>query len=221
MKVELHCHTREGSLCGRLPSAEVVTLHKKAGYDGLVVTNHFNLENLEVFSGNFREKVDQWLDGYRLARETGEQCGVKVFFGLEARNTANYNDYLIYGITPEEILRCENLCLMPLEEIKKVCESLDAVLIQAHPFRHGCTPASVQLLDGLEVFNANPDHDSHNDQAKALADANPRLIQIAGSDFHREAHLGRASVTFDNPPETEKALAEVLRAGGFKRHEGY
>lgn len=215
MKAELHCHTREGSLCGKLPAGQVVALHKKAGYDGLAVTNHFNLENLGVFPGSYRDKVDRWLDGYRLAREAGEQWGVKVYFGLEARNTANVNDYLIYGITPEEILDSENLCLMPLAEIKKVCESLGAVLIQAHPFRNGCTPAAVRLLDGLEVFNANQGHDNHNDRAKALADANPRLIRIAGSDFHSEAHLGGTSVLFDAAPETEKELAKALREGRF------
>ena len=215
MKAELHCHTREGSLCGKLPSSEVVALYQKAGYDALVITNHFNMENLDVFSGSYHDKVNQWLDGYRLAREAGERCGVKVIFGLEARNTVNFNDYLIYGITPEEILQCNNLCLMPLEEIKKVCASLNAVLIQAHPFRSWCTPAPAELLDGVEVINANPRHDSHNELAKEFADNNPQFIRIAGSDFHWAEDLNRAYVTFPELPETEKSLAEILRRGRF------
>ena len=39
---EMHFHTSEISVCGRVPAAEGVRAYKKKGYDALVVTDHFH-----------------------------------------------------------------------------------------------------------------------------------------------------------------------------------
>ena len=44
MKIELHIHTEGFSYCGKLSVAEIVELYSKAGYDAIVLTNHFTLD---------------------------------------------------------------------------------------------------------------------------------------------------------------------------------
>ena len=44
-KYEMHCHTAEGSKCGRATGAEMADFYKSMGYSGLVISDHF-------FNGN-------------------------------------------------------------------------------------------------------------------------------------------------------------------------
>ena len=41
-KYELHCHTGDVSQCAKISPEELVRRYDKAGYSGLVVTNHFS-----------------------------------------------------------------------------------------------------------------------------------------------------------------------------------
>ena len=41
-KFELHLHTDESSGCGKVPAKDAVALYMENGYDGFVVTDHFN-----------------------------------------------------------------------------------------------------------------------------------------------------------------------------------
>ena len=40
--IELHLHTSESSPCGRVPAKKGMTMYREAGYDGVVVTDHFS-----------------------------------------------------------------------------------------------------------------------------------------------------------------------------------
>ena len=42
MKIELHAHSREVSPCGYLSVEELIRLYKEAGFDALVIANHFS-----------------------------------------------------------------------------------------------------------------------------------------------------------------------------------
>lgn len=150
------------------------------------------------------------MDGYRMALEAGEETGLKVFFGMEVRNFESDNDFLVYGVTPEKVLSCEDLCRMPLKELRKEILSMDGIMIQAHPDRKSCYPVSVELLDGLEVFNACRRHENQNQKTRELAGKYPHLIQIAGSDFHRIEDLGGAYVVFQENVKTEHELKEMV-----------
>ena len=215
MKVELHSHTGESSLCGRLTAKELIELHKDADYDGIVITDHFNKENLNVFQGDPLEQVKQWLNGYEMAKRTGDHVGLRVFFGLEARNLVNENDYLIYGATPKLVLNYPLLYTYSLQQISEICHKEKCLLVQAHPYRLGCMPADVKFLDGVEVYNCNPRHNSQNEKAKELADKNPQLIQIAGSDVHRKEDLAGTSVVIERNVESEIQLYEALSRKEF------
>ena len=89
-----------------------------------------------------------------------------------------------------------------------------ALLVQAHPFRKKCTPAPAEYLDGIEVLNLNPRHDSHNDLALAYAKEH-HLIMTAGSDCHRPGDQGTTGILSDTLPEDSFGLADLLRSGNY------
>ena len=68
-KYETHLHTKEGSACSTAPAVEMALAHKKLGYDGIFVTNHF-------FNGNtsvprelpWNERVELFCVGYEQAK---------------------------------------------------------------------------------------------------------------------------------------------------------
>ena len=40
MKIDMHCHTKEGSLDGQIPIADYITLLKEHGIHGMLVSDH-------------------------------------------------------------------------------------------------------------------------------------------------------------------------------------
>lgn len=40
MKIDMHCHTKEGSIDGKVPIDEYITLLKQKGFGGMLVTDH-------------------------------------------------------------------------------------------------------------------------------------------------------------------------------------
>ena len=40
MKIDMHCHVKEGSIDSRVPMEEYIRLLKEKGFDGMVVTDH-------------------------------------------------------------------------------------------------------------------------------------------------------------------------------------
>ena len=144
MKWELHAHCCETSLCGHVPAEELVKSYSGAGYTGLVLTDHYNEKTLDALTGTPEEKVEKWLRGYEIARKTGEECGLTVLFGLEARLPANENDYLIFGATPALLREHPLLHLQTLPALHALVHSCGAILVQAHPFREVCAPAPAE-----------------------------------------------------------------------------
>ena len=76
---------------------------------------------------------------------------------------------------------------------RKLATEHSILIFQAHPFRPGLTREDPQYLDGVEVLNGNPRHDSHNDLAANFAEVNHLYIS-AGSDCHRLEDVGRSGI---------------------------
>jgi hypothetical protein len=161
--------------------------------------------------------VDAYLAGYRAAKEFADRVSrgsFDVLLGIELRYPENENDYLVYGID-EQFLR-ENPYLYrssPREFFEK--HGADTLVIQAHPFRDGCSPAPVHFLHGIEVFNGNPRHDSRNARALALAKEHPRLLQTCASDTHQNVDAGRAAMVFDKRITDSRGLLSELARNAY------
>lgn len=219
-KIELHCHTDESSCCGRVPAAELVELYKAKGYDGLVITDHLSsvIYDAEGVKDS-KDAAEYFLKGYRLAKAQGDICSVRVYLAAEIRFPGSPNDYLVYGLTEDMILDNIDMFKTTLAEFKKYAEANGLYIIQAHPYRHPCTPAPAEYLDGMEIYNGHKGHDSHNDLAKAYAEASG-LWPTAGSDCHYYHAVGTAAVIFDTLPDNTSQIAQLL-SEGLGRLESY
>lgn len=212
MKWELHIHTAESSMCSTVPAREAVSRHAEAGFAGIVITDHYNSLNVSGRPGTPREQAQSWLGGYREARIAGDALGLTVLFGIEVTLSGGMNDFLIYGAEPDILLENPELYRLELPALHTLVKRNNAILIQAHPNRLAyCYPVMPACVDGYEVYNGNPRHDSHNNLSAALAEENPSLIYISGSDYHQVEDLGLGSMELGDGIRSSAQLADALR----------
>ncbi len=100
MKIEMHVHTSEGSPCAQVDAEGIVRAYSEAGYDAIVITNHFDAQLLNQFGATDEEKIERYLSGYRKAKAVEEKYGIKVMLGIEIGLIPYPEEYLIYGIFP-------------------------------------------------------------------------------------------------------------------------
>ncbi|HBN85539.1 MAG TPA: transposase [Clostridiales bacterium] len=210
-KYETHFHTSQVSPCGKVSAEEGIRLYAEYGYDGVVVTDHFYGWN-KIKHPAWKDYVDFFLTGYRVAKKAGEKYGIHVFLGAEFRFDEHPNDYLAFGFDEDYLYRTENLMGMTLTEYKSSIENQDILIFQAHPYRKNCDIREPEFLDGIEVFNGNPRHNSDNDHAKQYAVEN-RLMQLSGSDFHQIMDLARGGVTTKTFCQNIHSLIDKIKTG--------
>ncbi|AGC67499.1 PHP domain protein [Thermoclostridium stercorarium subsp. stercorarium DSM 8532] len=209
-KFDTHVHTSETSPCGKVDAKTVVQLYKKAGYHGIVITDHYIREYFEGLPHlSWNQKIDEYLKGYFTALEEGRKTGLRVLLGIELRFDENSNDYLVYGFDPDFLYRNPKLYEMGLKNFRKLIENTPILLYQAHPFRPMITPAEPQYLHGVEVYNGNPRHNSYNEKAYEYAEKYG-LKMLAGSDFHQMQDTARGGIALGEAPENSRELAEML-----------
>lgn len=215
MKIDLHVHTSEVSMCGQIKAADIVSSYKAAGYDAVVITNHFNLDTASHFERHGQNDfIKVYREGLELARKAGKEQGLLVLGGYELRFNENFNDYLVFG-APDEIMNdYKNVFAMRPRDFSKIARENDFLFYQAHPFRNGMTIVNPDILFGIEVHNGHPDHDSRNDIARAWAEKYD-LRMISGSDCHQPHGIGTAGILTDEKVENEADLTGVLRSGKY------
>ena len=210
-KFELHAHSSPASGCSDLPPAELVERCKNAGAHGLVLTNHIGwwmrAEEKELF-------CKRYLQDYLDTKEAGDKLGIKVLFGFEARFPENENDYLIFGFDTNFIPDMYEHVGTSEQEFFTACHSEDVLILQAHPFRKNMVPVDPTYLDGYEVFNLHPGHNSRVAVASKLHAQHGGVI-TGGTDLHHRDHEGSLFTCFSQMPEDEKALVHLLRSGDY------
>lgn len=210
-RYETHLHTREGSACSSAPADEMARAHKAAGYDGIFVTNHFFNGNTSVPADlPWEERVCRYCEGYEIAKKTGDEIGLKVFFGIE---WCVYNaDMLIYGIDKDWIIANEQL-LMHTDERKLFSElhKIGAFIVHAHPFRYDPYIHHITLypkdVDAVETINASHRDPMYNQRAALYADMYG-LPKTGGSDSHHLDKLFGGGICV---PEEINSPADYLR----------
>ncbi len=212
-KFDTHVHTSETSPCAKMTAAETVRLYQEAGFSGVCITDHFTRNLLASFGRtNWKDTVDRYLAGYRNAKEYGYKHGMDVLLGAEILMDGTRNDYLLFGLDEKILYDNPHIYSYNPKELKRFAESHGLLLFQAHPFRSYVTTENPLYLHGVEVFNGNPRHDSHNDLAQAFAKEN-RLLMSAGSDCHQIEDVGRSGIMTEVRIRDMKTLVEVLKTG--------
>ena len=155
---EMHFHTSEISVCGRVPAAEGVRAYKEKGYDALVVTDHFHSDYFDSLPEelSWAEKADRWLEGYRAARRAGEALGMTVLLGMEIRFNHSPNDYLVYGWTEELLRETEAPYQWDEEAFHRFSQDNGMFFAQAHPYRKDCSAVRPPIWTGWRSTTAMP-----------------------------------------------------------------
>ncbi len=212
-KYDIHVHTSETSSCGKVRAKDLAGLYKAAGYHGIVITDHYYggfFNKLKAKS--WSDKIDLYLEGYRIALEEGKKQGLIVLPGIEITFPENSNDYLVYGIDEKFLKENKELFNLGLKGLRDHIKGTGFVLVQAHPFRPFMIPADPSLLDGIEVYNGNKRHDPRNHLAYDYA-LKYGLRMVSGSDFHREEDAGMGGIIVPREITTPAQLADTIRNG--------
>lgn len=213
-KYELHCHTKEVSRCGRMPAADIVQMYEQAGWNGIVITDHFSPMTFDINELLFPQRASEhYLRGYRAAKAAAHE-GFTVLLGMELRYYATINDYLVYGIDEDFIKTNGNLLMKYPRRFIDISRRNGLITVQAHPFRKMIHTIPPRFLDGCEIRNGK-DSDETNARAAKWAEECSFPIRTAGSDFHGTKQFARAGIETDREIRTNAQLLEVLRTNEF------
>lgn len=214
-KYDVHVHTSETSSCGKVPAVQVVRMYKDAGYKGIIITDHFFNEFFDSLGSiSWEAKIDSFLCGYKSAKSEGDKVGLTVILGMEMRFNNSPNDYLVYGADETLLKNNPEIYKFGLEKFKTFAKDNGLLVYQAHPYRQN-NVASAELLDGVEVYNGNLRHNSHNDSALEFAIDN-NLKMLSGSDFHQVEDLARGGIILEQKAHNMDELLDVLKSQAYE-----
>lgn len=211
---EMHLHTNETSNCAHIDAKDAVEEYIKAGYDGIVVTDHLSSSTYMKYKREllpWRKKIDFFLRGYKAAKKAAAGR-INILLGMELRfrTSEGDNDYLVYGITEEFLREHPELLDLNIRKFYKLAQENGLLVFQAHPFRVGMKVTNPNFLDGIEIFNGNPRHNSSNDIAEVWAKKYDLMV-TSGSDYHEYEDLGTGGIWFDKEIKDNKTLVEELK----------
>ena len=212
-RLEIHAHTSPASPCSEIPPEDAVRRYKALGFDGIAITNHYNLL-IWPEKHDRDETIRKWYDDYLRAKAEGDRTGMKVYFAMEIRFSENANDYLVYGIDSSFLETAYSFLDGGIDSFYRACKNDRNFIVQAHPFRNGMERANPDSLDGIEVYNMHPNHNSRVGFAEQYA-RSVGLPITGGTDFHHPGHEGICSIRTRSLPEDGFELADVLRSQDF------
>ncbi len=212
--VQMHLHTSETSACGQVSGRDMAHACKQAGYDMLVVTDHFMNANIGCPKRTpWEQKVDYLFAGYRAAKEVGDEIGLIVLKGWETFTDGP--EYLTYGLDEAFLLDNPDIADAKSDEYLDRVHAAGGFVVHAHPFRKAFyipdfKPDTLRV-DAFEVYNATNDP-RENKRALSVAQAHG-LIQIAGSDAHVIPGVAKGAMRFPYALRDTNDLIAALRAG--------
>lgn len=202
MKLDMHCHTKEGSLDGRIPISEYIKILKSKGFQGMLVTDHDSYDGFRMYRDRLRDKMNDFV----------------VFKGIEY-DTIDAGHILV--ILPENVklllMECRGL---PVRILQEVVHKNGGILGPAHPCgeRHLSitrtrafkkNPDIMKNFDFLEAFNACESQES-NMEARRLA-FQYHLPMLGGSDSHHPDCVGTAYTELKSDVLNESGLIEYIK----------
>ena len=217
MKFDMHCHTKEGSIDGRVSIADYIRILKEKGYQGMLVTDHNSY------------------DGYRYWKEELKDQEGQDFVVLKGIEYDTINAGHMIVVMPEGVKpRILEVRGMPISLLLTVVHAYGGIVGPAHPFGEKYMSFSgtkvfkrfkdpiMRKFDFVETFNAC-EPPERNQEAKNLA-REYYLPGFGGSDSHKENCVGLAYTEFRMPITCESDLIAAVRkkapmkAGGEYYH---
>ena len=202
MRFDMHCHTKEGSMDGKVPIAEYISLLIDRGYDGMLVSDHNSYKGYREWKRNLKDK---------------KFTDFVVLKGIEY-DTIDAGHILV--IMPENVnLKILELRGLPVHLLIDIVHKNGGILGPAHPCgekylsitntrKHKSQLAVMDRFDFVEGFNACETVQS-NRSASAIAEQfeKPRF---GGSDAHKADCVGLAYTDFPVPIRCESDLIQCV-----------
>lgn len=204
-RIELHAHTSPVSGCSSVKPERMAQVHKEMGYDAVVITNHCSAERAGC--------VNDYLLDYHQAKAEGDKLGVNVILGMEYN--ADEQDYLVYGVDEAFVKAALERKNTSYADFYKEMKNDKNVFICAHPFRKPWRDLGDEYLDGIEVFNMHPGHNSRVSLGARYAKLHNMPIITCGSDFHDEPNNGMVCMRTKTLPKDSYELADILKSRDY------
>jgi len=173
----------------------------------VVITNHFNPDFLAYSA---KDAAEIYLADYHMAKKTAKELGIRVILGMEIRFEENSNDYLVYGIDEGDIEKAWYYLDKGICEYYTDCKNDKNLILQAHPYRNNMVRVNVNYLDGVEVYNLHPSHNSRVAVAAKEAELMQGII-VGGTDYHYAGDAGLCLTRFTALPSDSYELAALLK----------
>lgn len=206
MRFDMHCHTKEGSLDGKVPIEEFAAALREKGFDGMLVSDHDSYKGYRV---------------WKKVREEGRDKGFLVLKGVEY-DTIDAGHILV--IMPEGVkLKILELRGLPVLFLIEIVHRHGGILGPAHPCgekylsitntrKHRNCLAVMDRFDFLEGFNACESHES-NARAMEIAEEYGKPA-FGGSDAHRPDCVGLGFTEFQGEITCESDLIRLVKEKG-------
>lgn len=208
MLIDAHIHTSGISRCSRFKPLQIIAQCLADKTDGIVLTNH--CDESYVKDVGWTEWCKKYNDEFYIAKGAGEKYNIKVFFGIEVESIYKKKvHYVIYGMTPEQLLKAPELYLLSQKELYEYCEQNGFVLVQAHPYRNDCTPQDPAYLHGVEVSCHPLYKTTMSKEVFAFAKENG-LFVTCGTDFHGDTYKPRCGIYVPDSIHTEQEFKNYI-----------
>ena len=213
-KTELHCHSSEASPCSTDSAESLVEIYTKAGYDTVILTNHFSPCVFDLYKcKNIGEYVDIFMQAFKKMKEVAKDK-LTILCGAEIRFNCNANDYLWFGDFEDFMRKTPDIFDYTPDRFHEVCKQNGWLFIQAHPFRHTMKVVDPKMVDGVEVYNAK-NESFRNFIADKWAD-HFGLIKTSGTDIHKPHETPSGGILTEKKMETMQDVLEVIKSGNYK-----
>lgn len=203
MRFDMHCHTKEGSLDGKVALSDFVLQLKKRGYQGMLLSDHNSY------------------NAYRYYRKHAAAPAFRDFVILKGIEYDTIDAGHILVILPETVrLPLMELRGLPVKLLIEIVHFFGGVLGPAHPCgekylsfcrsrRYRKNPDILRQFDFMETFNAC-ESPATNRRAADLAAA-CGLPGFGGSDAHKADCIGLAYTDLPDFIQTETDLIRCIR----------
>jgi len=216
-KMETHLHTSETSACAISTAQEMVQAHIDAGYDGMIVTDHFFNGNTTVPSNlSWTKQVELFCTGYENAVKAAENTPFKVFFGWEYGYHST--DLLTYGLDKTYLLEHPEIMEWSIDDYFNEVHKAGGFVSHAHPFREAFYIKRIrlfpELVDAIEVENASHTDPEFNKKALVYAKKH-KLLMTYGSDTHNAENLRGGGMQFYHPINHIQDFIKAVKEGSY------
>ncbi len=203
MKLDMHCHVKEGSIDSKVSLEEYITKLKEQGIDGMLVTDH------DTYNGYRHWK-------YKMKGKVHED-----FVVLKGIEYDTYDAGHIICIMPEGVkMRLLELRGLPVAVLIDFVHRNGGILGPAHPCgekylsftntkRYYKSPELIKRFDFFETFNACEPEESN--AAAAKLSLKYKKPGIGGSDSHKLDCVGRGYTILPEPVTCETELISLIR----------